>query len=411
MKILVWIVVFLWSVRCVSAESAKFFIKKGNQYRANLAYEEAIIYYEKALEIEPNNMTAHRRIAETFMRTAQYEKAKKHWEAITLLEPTDPDAFSSLGMCENVLGNFRAAQGYFEKALTINPENIMAHKGMGTIFIEEESYEEAEIWLRKSIQLSQKRLNEDREGELIVLLVCAYEELCFILESQERFDEALKEYEKGQRFLPVNPPQQWRNKMAKLLMLKGQYKEAIKHLERVTVKGYPHPLSEMLVEKDSVREAYYLLGYAYMIAEKKKEIASRKSYKAFQRFLEYLDLTKEEKQKSLEKFLKWAEEERNLRERLLDEEENWELHLKLSLLLASMQRWWEAKAEVNEVLLRCPDSAEAHMTLGRILMCLNDNAEAVQQLETAMVLFEKKGKPEESKAIEALLDDIRKAKK
>ncbi len=410
MKIVVWATILLWSGSFVFAESAKFFIKKGDKYSTNRAYEEAVIYYEKALDIEPNNIIAHRKAGETLLLLGRYETAKRHWEVVTILDPMDSDAFYNLGKCETFLAKISYAKECYEKALGIDPENVKVCKAIGEIFVMEEKYLEAEEWFRKTIDLCREILDKNRTTDWEVLLG-AYEGLGLILENGERFDEALKEYKEAEKYVGASSPLWWRYKVGKLLMLKKEYKEAIRHFEKILTARYPHPVFEIVERKDVyARDTCYLLGYAYMIAEVDREMASQKSRKAFKEFLEYLDLENEERQKLLDKLLDDAKEERNLRARLLDKEENWDLRLKLSYLLASMQRWWEAKKEVKEVLLMCPDNPEAHMTLGRVLSGLDSKAEAIKELEIAMELSEKQAKGEKTEAARRLLEEIRKGR-
>lgn len=71
---------------------ALHWIVKGGSARGEGGYGEAVGYFRKALELEPNNVSAHRELARTLPGTEDWEGALRHAERYLELDPAAPDA-------------------------------------------------------------------------------------------------------------------------------------------------------------------------------------------------------------------------------------------------------------------------------------------------------------------------------
>lgn len=95
----------------------------GYTYQVTDRAEEAIPYYEKALELQPYEIRAMSNLAQVYQKTGQTEKAIKLNEDIIAIEPGLELPYINLGTYALRGGEAAKALEYFEKAATINPYN------------------------------------------------------------------------------------------------------------------------------------------------------------------------------------------------------------------------------------------------------------------------------------------------
>lgn len=139
----------------------------GIAYDSNKQYEEAIKYYEKAIEIEPTFLPAKRDIA-TCMNNLGAEKIKNGdlQESISLCTQAlswDEDCWQAkknlemanfgLARIEQSLGNLDKAQDYYNAILEINPNNIDSYIGLGDIFYRKGMYRDAIKYYQSALDI------------------------------------------------------------------------------------------------------------------------------------------------------------------------------------------------------------------------------------------------------------------
>ncbi len=92
-------------------------------------------YFLKALEIDPSFASAHSGLADAYLLLADYsdlpqgeaiELARAAAEKALAIDPSSPEALSSMGLVMNNLGHYRDSGNYFEKALQVNPNYVNA---------------------------------------------------------------------------------------------------------------------------------------------------------------------------------------------------------------------------------------------------------------------------------------------
>lgn len=84
---------------------------------------EAIRYYEKSRELDPNEAQVHYNLGIVHLDFKQPAKAKKHFENAIRLKPNNADAQCDLGTAMAMFGDLPGAIVQFKKALEIDPDH------------------------------------------------------------------------------------------------------------------------------------------------------------------------------------------------------------------------------------------------------------------------------------------------
>lgn len=165
-------------------------ILSGLLYVKNKEYEKAKLCFEKAIQQNPNDISAHLNLSNVYIALNDHEKAKQHLHQALRLDPHHAESYNNLGRLfykENLLSD---AIPFFEKALRINPDyweahynlahsltkknqasqamvhyqealrlkpdHAFAHYNLGLLLFEMQSYEPAETHLKQAIELGLK---------------------------------------------------------------------------------------------------------------------------------------------------------------------------------------------------------------------------------------------------------------
>ena len=96
--------------RSTAARAAYLAAKRGDM-------EEAILWYDEAITLEPDNAALHDRFAWYLMSNRQYERALVLAQRACQLDPADADAQFTAGMISARLGHVEKANVFFDRAL------------------------------------------------------------------------------------------------------------------------------------------------------------------------------------------------------------------------------------------------------------------------------------------------------
>jgi len=146
----------------------------------------AKIWYDKALKLNPNNAVARYNLAGFYDDSGNFERAEVEYQLAAQSESSfAANAISDWARVRILRGDTARAMALSLRGLqqTDNPKVKSAlHKNLGWALWMETNYNEAEVHLRKAIQLNKQRTD-------------AYCLLAQVLESQGKKEEALVEWE------------------------------------------------------------------------------------------------------------------------------------------------------------------------------------------------------------------------
>jgi tetratricopeptide (TPR) repeat protein len=118
-------------------EGASLFMLRGNQAFSRGNFEMASVAYSRAVEADPESITARHALASSLSRAGRWEEAREQLELIVEQDPGNGVAHYNLGTIYSQFGNTDGAQKHFELAVEHNPDLTNAHFNLA-ILLEEE---------------------------------------------------------------------------------------------------------------------------------------------------------------------------------------------------------------------------------------------------------------------------------
>ena len=107
-------------------------LARGDELLDAGSYEEAIIYYDAALAIDPSNLLALFNKALALDNLEEFDEAISYYNRVLVIDPTDIDALYNKGLALDNLGKPDEAISYYDAVLEIDPTDIDAlyNKGL-----------------------------------------------------------------------------------------------------------------------------------------------------------------------------------------------------------------------------------------------------------------------------------------
>jgi tetratricopeptide (TPR) repeat protein len=186
--------------------------------------DEAIVHFQKALEIKPDFAEAHNNLGNFLFQKGQVDEAIVHFQKALEIKPDYAVAHYNLGNALLKMGHVDEAIAHFQKALQINPDYAEAHNNLGYALIQKGSVDEAIAHFQKALQI-----NPDYAD--------AHNNLGNILLQKGSVDEAITHYQKA---LQINPDSAEAHKnLNNALLQKGRVDEAIPHFPKAPQSQRP----------------------------------------------------------------------------------------------------------------------------------------------------------------------------
>jgi predicted TPR repeat methyltransferase/thioredoxin-like negative regulator of GroEL len=138
-----------------------------NAYRRNADNEQAILYFEQALKLNPNLVSAHNNLALIFFKS-EPNRAEKHFRAALDVMPEHVDANYNLGLLLSN-SNKHKAKDYFERACHSDHAFIPARYQLAQLYHSEKSFRKALKWYQAVVALDADHANALSKIGLIYL--------------------------------------------------------------------------------------------------------------------------------------------------------------------------------------------------------------------------------------------------
>jgi len=156
-------IVFLFSITSLtiaySEEDVDLLFKNGLESYQNGKIDEAISYFEKVLEIDPNHVDALSNVGGLLSVIGKHDEALSYFDRALEIEPNHVGSLSNKGSALGSLGEYDDAILYLNKALEFEPNHVDALNNKAAIFIDQGNYYDA-------LSIFQKVLNIDPTSEL-----------------------------------------------------------------------------------------------------------------------------------------------------------------------------------------------------------------------------------------------------
>ena len=116
--------------------------------------EEALEYFDKAIEEDPQFLAAHNNRGRVLNNLRRYEDAAEAFRTAVKIRPDFAEAHNNLGHVYRAMGEMERAGDCFMDAIRIDPEYALAYHNLGTVRMELSKPEEALQAFRKSVELN-----------------------------------------------------------------------------------------------------------------------------------------------------------------------------------------------------------------------------------------------------------------
>jgi tetratricopeptide (TPR) repeat protein len=94
---------------------------KGNEHYYKREYSEAIKWYDKSIELDPNNVIAWYNKGSVLDSLGKHEEAIEHYDKAIEINPNYADVWNNKGLALYHLGKYKEAIKYYDKAIEIDP--------------------------------------------------------------------------------------------------------------------------------------------------------------------------------------------------------------------------------------------------------------------------------------------------
>ncbi|MGA3007681.1 MAG: tetratricopeptide repeat protein [Opitutaceae bacterium] len=118
------------------------------------SYQEAEEEYLRAIELEPDNGDAYRRLGRTYLEDKKKDRALEMYKKAVAVQPNDFKTHQDLGSWYSREGDYDKATPEFEKCLRLAPDDADPHRVLGGAYRHLDRFDEAERELRKAVEMS-----------------------------------------------------------------------------------------------------------------------------------------------------------------------------------------------------------------------------------------------------------------
>ena len=134
------------------------YLKSGESYFKSGKYQEAVIQFRNALEIDPRFAAAHYQLGRTYLALKNPDSAYRELNESVTLDPGNADAQLQLAALLLARGQLDQAQSVAQKVLDAQPGNVRAHTILGEKHTLTHDFPKAIQEFQKTVQLEPQRV-------------------------------------------------------------------------------------------------------------------------------------------------------------------------------------------------------------------------------------------------------------
>ena len=179
--------------------------------------DEAIVHYQRALQIEPNSVKAHIVLGNALLQKGNVDEAIPFYQKALQIEPENSEAHNNLGNALLQKGNLNEAITQFQKALQVKPDYADACYNLGNALLQKGNVDKAISYYQKALQIEPKSVK-------------AHINLGNAMFQKGNADEAIPHYQTALQIKPENS--EAHNNLGNALLQKGKVDEAIVHYQK-----------------------------------------------------------------------------------------------------------------------------------------------------------------------------------
>jgi tetratricopeptide (TPR) repeat protein len=193
------------------------YAKQGDACFFENRYEDAIIAYDRALQIQPDLADTWNNRGVVLTRMQRYPEAIASYEEATTIRPNYPDAWNNRGVVLLELQQYPEAIVCYEQAIQAKPDYADAWNNRGVAFSKMQQYEQAVISYNQALQIKNDYTD-------------AWNNRGVALSKLQKYEAAIDSYDNAAKIRP-DFYRIWYNK-ARCYALQGKIDLAIENLKR-----------------------------------------------------------------------------------------------------------------------------------------------------------------------------------
>lgn len=155
-SIAILLATFLAFGNVFAQEVAQEDFNKGLEYLNTGNNDEAIRYFTKAIEINPNDAVSYNKRSDAYIRENNYDQAILDSTKAIEINPKYSDAYCNRGFAYENKGNFNKAILDYNKAIEINPKDANAYFFRGIFYSKRGNRDKATADFNKMIEINPK---------------------------------------------------------------------------------------------------------------------------------------------------------------------------------------------------------------------------------------------------------------
>jgi regulator of sirC expression with transglutaminase-like and TPR domain len=128
----------------------------GMSYMKLRRYQEAIVAFKKAIQLNPNSAESYNNLGTSFYYLGEYEEARKQYQTSIKMDSNCFKAYSNLGALLGEMGYYQESLEALEKAIQINPNYFEGYKNLAITYDKmgkpEETVQLFKTYLRRNPQ-------------------------------------------------------------------------------------------------------------------------------------------------------------------------------------------------------------------------------------------------------------------
>jgi tetratricopeptide (TPR) repeat protein len=136
------------------SQQALTFYNEGLNASNSGNYDQAIQFYDRALEIDPNYIDALDGKGYVLDNLARYDEAITYCDKVLAIDPNNIDALINKGVALNGLARYDEAITYYDKALTIDPNDVAALSNKGNSLNNLGRYDQAIEYSNRALDIN-----------------------------------------------------------------------------------------------------------------------------------------------------------------------------------------------------------------------------------------------------------------
>ncbi|HXX45542.1 MAG TPA: tetratricopeptide repeat protein [Candidatus Acidoferrales bacterium] len=137
----------------IDPENVEAYLGLGNAYSALGRPEDAQAAFHHALQISPECWNCFNQLGRFLFDQARYPEAIQAWQKVTELAPDNVWGYQNLGAASFALGRFEKADEYFHRGLQIAPDDADLYSNLGTVSFFLGHFDEDVTYYTKAVEL------------------------------------------------------------------------------------------------------------------------------------------------------------------------------------------------------------------------------------------------------------------